>query len=85
MQDYFDEIYKALKEFHEWDGRNKDFQAAYFPIKPLYMLIKVDVDKDIVYNQDQADLYAFNHCNRMEYVLIDSYYPDSEQYPYIAR
>ena len=85
MQDYFDEIHKALKEFHEWNGRNKDFQAAYFPIKPLYMLIKVDVDADKVYDQCEADKYATNHCNKMEYELVDHYYPDTEQYPYIAK
>ena len=56
-----------------------------YKLKPLYMLIKVDVDADIVRNQDQADHYAYNHCNKMEYVLIDSYYPDTPQYPYIAR
>ena len=57
----------------------------YVPIKPLYMLIKVDVDKEIVYNQDKAEAYADNHCNRMEYALVDWYYPDTEQYPYIAK
>ena len=60
--------------------------AAYTnPIKPLYMLIKVDVDREIVYNQDKAEAYAENHCNRMEYALVDFYYPDDEQYPYIAK
>ena len=54
-------------------------------LKPLYMLIKVEVDADIVYNQDQADKYATNHCHNMHYVLVDSYYPDDEQYPYIAK
>ena len=49
------------------------------------MLIKVDVDKEIVYNQDKAEAYADNHCNRMEYALVDWYYPDTEQYPYIAK
>ena len=78
MQDYFDEIHKALKEFHDWDGRTTK-------LKPLYMLIKVDVDADVVRNQDQADQYAYDHCNKMEYVLIDSYYPDTPQYPYIAK
>ena len=78
MQDYFDEIHKALKEFHDWDGSTTK-------LKPLYMLIKVDVDADVVRNQDQADQYAYDHCNKMEYVLIDSYYPDTPQYPYIAR
>ena len=50
------------------------------------MLIKVDVDAGIVYNQDQADKYAANHCLRMEYELADWYYPDEEEhYPYIAK
>ena len=54
-------------------------------IKPLYMLIKVDVDADIVYNQDMAITYAENHCNKLEYMLCDWYYPDDEQFPYIAK
>ena len=65
-----------------------DFQAAYFPepnLKPLYMLIKVDVDAGIVHNQCQAGKYAVNHCNSLEYELADWYYPDDEQYPYIAK
>ena len=78
MQDYFEEVYNALKEFHKYDKYNKQ-------IKPLYMLIKVDVDADIVYDQCEADKYATNHCNNMEYELVDHYYPDSEQYPYIAK
>ena len=79
MQDYFDEIHKALKEFHDWDAKKSSQQ------KPLYMLIKVDVDKDIVHNQYQAGKYAVNHCNNLEYALVDWYYPDEEQYPYIAK
>ena len=74
MQDYFDEVYKALREFHAQDK-----------LKPLYMLIKVDVDAGIVYDQCEADKYATNHCNNMEYELVDHYYPDTEQYPYIAK
>ena len=54
-------------------------------IKPLYMLIKVDVDADIVHNQENAGAYAVNHCNSLEYALVDWYYPDDEQYPYIAK
>ena len=57
----------------------------YVPTKPLYMLIKVEVDKEIVYNQDKAEAYADNHCNRMEYALCDWYYPDEPQFPYIAK
>ena len=74
MQDYFEEVYKALKDFHTQDN-----------LKPLYMLIKVDVDAGIVYDQCEADKYATNHCNKMEYELVDHYYPDTEQYPYIAK
>ena len=75
MSDYFKEVYKALKEFHKQEKQ----------IKPLYMLIKVDVDAVIVYDQDQAGKYAVNHCNSLEYELADWYYPDDEQYPYIAK
>ena len=78
MQDYFEEVYKALKDFHKYDKYNKQ-------VKPLYMLIKVDVDADIVSNQDKAEAYAENHCNNLEYMLCDWYYPDLPQYPYIAK
>ena len=46
------------------------------------MLIKVDVDADIVYNDAKAHTYAINHCDRLEYQLIDYFYPSkySEQY-----
>ena len=54
-------------------------------LKPLYMLIKVEVDKYLCWNQDTADKYATKHCNDMEYALVDWYYPDDEQYPYIAK
>jgi len=73
--DYFSEVSKALKEFHD----------QYRHTKPLYMLIKVDVDANIVHNQDKAEAYAENHCNNMEYALCDWYYPDDEQFPYIAK
>ena len=53
--------------------------------KPLYMLIKVDVDAGIVYNQEKANNYASNHCQSLEYELVDTYYPDEEEYVYIAK
>ena len=81
MQDYFDEMHKALEDFHKWN----DNSGYVTKIKPLYMLIKVDVDAGIVYNQCEADKYATNHCNKMEYELIDHYYPDDQQFPYIAK
>ena len=67
---------------------DKPNNATYYShpnLKPLYMLIKVEVDKEIVYNQTKAEAYAVNHCNNMEYELADWYYPDIEQYPYIAK
>ena len=75
--DYFQEVSKALYDFHKWQTAPQQ--------KPLYMLIKVEVDKDIVFNQDKAEAYAENHCNNMEYALCDWYYPDDPQYPYIAK
>jgi len=77
MADYFTEVNKALKEFHDWNTKPN--------LKPLYMLIKVDVDADIVHDQDKAEKYAENHCNSLEYQLMDWYYPDDEQHPYIAK
>ena len=68
------------------DGMDSWLDAADTnPIKPLYLLIKVDVDREIVYNQEQAEKYAENHCNSLEYELCDWYYPDEQQYPYIAK
>ena len=67
---------------------NVEFQAAYpdtHVTKPLYILIKVDVDKEIVYNQEKADAYASNHCQSLEYEYVDYYYPDEEVYCYIAK
>ena len=49
------------------------------------MLIKVEVDSEIVHNQDKAEAYAENHCNSLEYALCAWYYPDEPQYPYIAK
>ena len=77
MEDYFDNVYKALKEFHEYNTKSN--------LKPLYMLIKVDVDAGIVYDQCEADKYATNHCKKMEYELVDHFYPDEPSYPYIAK
>ena len=44
------------------------------------MLIKVDVDPEIVYNNPKAHTYAENHCNRMEYELVDYFYPNDEHH-----
>ena len=57
----------------------------YVPTKPLYMLIKVEVDKEIVVTERDSENYAQNHCNSFEYELVECYYPDDVQYPYIAK
>ena len=54
-------------------------------LKPLYLLIKLEVDKDIVRTLRDSEIYAQNHCNALEYELVECYYPDDEQYPYIAK
>ena len=75
MEDYFDELYQAITEFHPQT------------LQPLYMLIKVEVDPEIVYNMPKAHTYAQNHCNSMEYELVDWFYPsiqgESPYYPFI--
>ena len=48
--------------------------------KPLYMLIKVDVDPEIVYNMPKALTYAQNHCDKLEYELVDYFYPNDEHH-----
>ena len=45
------------------------------------MLIKVDVDPEIVYNHAKAHTYAQNHCDRLEYELVDYLYPNEEYTP----
>ena len=57
----------------------------YVPTKPLYMLIKVEVDKEIVVTERDSEIYAQNHCDKLEYQLVECYYPYDEQYPYIAK
>ena len=64
-----------------------EVQAKTRAVKPLYILIKVDVDADAVYNRDKAEKYAENHCKSMEYELVDYHYPmkySERHYPYIA-
>ena len=56
------------------------------PTKPLYMLIKVDVDAEIVHNQAKAHTYAMNHCDKLEYELVDYHYPteySEQEHPFI--
>ena len=39
--------------------------------KPLYLLIKLDVDGEVVFDYKEATKYATNFCNSMEFELID--------------
>ena len=54
-------------------------------LKSLYLLIKVDVDAEVIRSNTDANFYAEKHCDNHEYALVDFYYPDDEQYPYIAK
>ena len=40
-------------------------------LKPLYLLIKLDVDGEIVFDYKDASKYATNFCNSLEFELID--------------
>ena len=40
-------------------------------LKPLYLLIKLDVDGEVVFDYKDAENYAKNFCNSMEFELID--------------
>ena len=39
--------------------------------KPLYLLIKLDVDDQIVFDYKDAENYANNFCDNMEFEYID--------------
>jgi len=90
MEDYFDNLYEAIKEFDNYNKENTMQDPRLIesnsPTKPLYMLIKVDVDPLIVYNNPKAHTYAENHCNSQEYELVDWFYPNEMHepcYPFI--
>ena len=100
MEEYFDNMHEAIKEFDKYNRENtmpKNEHYTYYshpdmpagvdtPTKPLYMLIKVDVDPDIVYNMPKAHTYAQNHCDKLEYELVDYFYPNEMHepcYPFI--
>ena len=46
--------------------------------KPLYVLIKLDVDPEVVFTYDDANKYVHNFCNRLEFQYVDHCYEDKE-------
>ena len=46
--------------------------------KPLYLLIKLDVDGEIVFDYKDASNYANNFCNNMQFELIDHCLEETE-------
>ena len=78
-----DEYISSMKEWYQDAYTGDDIPAT----APLYMLIKVDVDPQIVRNMPKAHTYAKNHCNSFEYELVDWFYPseyhDKPLYPFI--
>ena len=86
MEEYFDNMHAAIKEFDQYTKENTMIEGIDTEPKPLYILIKVDVDPDIVYNNPKAHTYAENHCNYMQYELVDWFYPNEMHepcYPFI--
>ena len=67
MEEYFDNMHAAIKEFDQYTKQNTMIEGIDTPPKPLYILIKLDVDADIVYNQAKANTNAMNHCDKLEY------------------
>jgi len=56
-------------------------------IKPLYLLIKIDVDADKYKSPHQAYVYGEHFCRARDYELVDYHYPmnNKPRYPYIAE
>ena len=46
--------------------------------KPLYLLIKLDVDGEIVFDYKDASNYAKNFCNNLEFEYIDHCLEETE-------
>ena len=64
-----------------------DVQPRTRVVKPLYILIKIDVDADIIRSQTDANTYCDDFCNKMQYEHVDYHYPikySERHYPYIA-
>ena len=54
-------------------------------MKSLYLLIKLDVDGEVVFDYKDAKNYATNFCNNMEFELIDHCLEEEENsYLYIG-
>ena len=53
-------------------------------IKPLYILIKLDVDGEIV-TKDNVETYVNNHCNSFEYKWEDYCKETAEDCGYLQR
>ena len=51
-------------------------------MKSLYLLIKLDVDGEIVFDYKDAENYAKNFCNSLEFELID-HCLEEEENPYL--
>ena len=49
MQEYFDNMHEAIKEFDKYTKENTMPEGIDTKPKPLYMLIKVDVDLSLIH------------------------------------
>ena len=69
-------IYSTEEDNDEYDLtelENDEIQrkSTMTTTKPLYLLIKLDVDGEVVFTYDEAAKYAQNFCNSLEFELID--------------
>ena len=48
--------------------------------KPLYLLIKLDVDGEVVFDYKDAENYAKNFCNNLEFEYIDHCLEEEENH-----
>ena len=56
-------------------------------IKPLYLLIKIDIDAEKHNTPHKAYVYGDHFCRARDYELVDYHYPmkySERHYPYIA-
>jgi len=57
-------------------------------IRPLYLLIKIDVDAEKYTTPHKAYVYGEHFCRARDYELVDYHYPmkcSERHYPYIAQ
>ena len=89
-----DDMYRTAKEIANicFDTLNTPMTRDDTPdmpnaIKPLYLLIKIDIDAEKHKTPHEAYVYGEHFCRARDYELVDYHYPmkySERHYPYIA-